>query len=213
MKVLKAALFDLDGTLVDSEGQYTQFWGEMGKEYHPEMPDFAARLKGTTLTNVLTNYFTPEQYEPVCKRLDEFEAQMEFPLIAGAEAFVKDLKSHGVTCLIVTSSNHAKLACLRKKQSQFLTLFDGILTAEDFKASKPDPDCYIRAAMVAEAERNECIVFEDAFSGLQAGMSSGIFTVGLATGVSREVLADKCHFVLDDFNGINYDKITKIWSR
>ena len=49
MSTLKAALFDLDGVIIDTEGQYSQFWGSIGREYLPHVPDFAERIKGTTL--------------------------------------------------------------------------------------------------------------------------------------------------------------------
>ena len=47
--MIKAALFDLDGVVFDTESQYSVFWGMIGREYHPEMPDFALRIKGQTL--------------------------------------------------------------------------------------------------------------------------------------------------------------------
>ena len=47
--MIKAALFDLDGVVFDTEPQYTQFWIEMGRRYHPELPDLAHVIKGQTL--------------------------------------------------------------------------------------------------------------------------------------------------------------------
>ena len=50
--MIKAALFDLDGVVFETESQYTIFWGMIGREYHPEMPDFAHRIKGQTLVQI-----------------------------------------------------------------------------------------------------------------------------------------------------------------
>ncbi|MBQ2182233.1 MAG: HAD family hydrolase, partial [Bacteroidaceae bacterium] len=72
----KVALFDVDGTLVDSEGQYSVFWGEMGRRYHPEMPTFSDVIKGTTLTQILDRYFPKEDHEEIVKELYAHEAQM-----------------------------------------------------------------------------------------------------------------------------------------
>lgn len=213
MKQLRAALFDLDGTLIDSEGQYTAFWGEMGRKLRPDIEDFALRIKGTTLTNILTTYFPEHLWADITKAIDDFEETMIFPRIKGAEAFVKDLKSHGVKCIIVTSSPPTKMKVLKGREPEFLQLFDNILTAEDFTASKPDPHCYILGAEVAGCQREECIVFEDAFTGLEAGMRAGIFTVGLATGNSREAIQDKCNYVIDDFSDFNYEQLLSIWNR
>ena len=99
---------------------------------------------------------------------------------------------------------------LKKQVPDFDDLFDRVLTSEDFTASKPNPDCYLLGARVFDAALDECVVFEDAFTGLQAGMSAGIFTIGLATCNSREAIKDKCNYVLDNFIGLTYDKIEEI---
>ena len=58
--MIKAALFDLDGVVFDTESQYSIFWGMIGREYHPEMPDFEYRIKGQTLVRIYDKYFTDE---------------------------------------------------------------------------------------------------------------------------------------------------------
>ena len=59
--MIKAALFDLDGVVFDTESQYSIFWGMIGREYHPEMPDFEYRIKGQTLVQIYDKYFTDEE--------------------------------------------------------------------------------------------------------------------------------------------------------
>ncbi len=211
MKKLKVALFDLDGTLIDTEGQYTEIWGAIGRKYRPDLPDFSQVIKGTTLTQILDNYFPDKEIRhDVVAELDEKEAGMRYEFYDGALDFIADLRRHGVKCAIVTSSNKKKMESLKKQVPDFDDLFDRVLTSEDFTASKPNPDCYLLGARVFDAALDECVVFEDAFTGLQAGMSAGIFTIGLATCNSREAIEDKCNYVLDNFNGLTYDKIEEI---
>ena len=211
MKKLKVALFDLDGTLIDTEGQYTEIWGAIGRKYRPDLPDFSQVIKGTTLTQILDNYFPDMDIRhDVVAELDEKEAGMRYEFYEGALDFIADLRRHGVKCAIVTSSNKKKMESLKKQVPDFDDLFDRVLTSEDFTASKPNPDCYLLGARVFDAALDECVVFEDAFTGLQAGMSAGIFTIGLATCNSREVIEDKCNYVLDNFIGLTYDKIEEI---
>ena len=211
MKQLKAALFDLDGTLFDTEGQYSVIWGEIGRKYRPDIPDLAEIIKGTTLKQILERYFpNAETQERVCRDLDDYEARMSYTFIPGARSFIDDLRAHGVKCAVVTSSNIKKMECVARQMPEFSSLFDRVLTSEDFTASKPNPDCYLLGARVFDANLDECIVFEDAFSGLQAGMSAGIFTVGLATYNSREAIKDKCNHVIDDFVGMTYDKALRL---
>lgn len=211
MKKLKVALFDLDGTLIDTEGQYTEIWGAIGRKYRPDLPDFSQVIKGTTLTQILDNYFPDMDIRhDVVAELDEKEAGMRYEFYDGALDFIADLRRHGVKCAIVTSSNKKKMESLKKQVPDFDDLFDRVLTSEDFTASKPNPDCYLLGARVFDAALDECVVFEDAFTGLQAGMSAGIFTIGLATCNSREAIEDKCNYVLDNFIGLTYDKIEEI---
>ena len=211
MRKFKAALFDLDGTLFDTEGQYSILWGEIGRTYHPEMPDFAQRIKGTTLVQILSTYFPdPAIQQEVVGKLDAFEAQMNYTFYPGALSFLRDLKLHQVKCAVVTSSNHAKMRSVEKAIPEFNSLFDRVLTAEDFSASKPHPDCYLLGAKVFDCSIDECVVFEDALTGLQAGMSSGIFTIGMATTNPREVIQTHCNYVLDSFEGITYQSILRI---
>lgn len=211
MKKFKVALFDLDGTLFDTEGQYSVFWGAIGRKYHPELPTFSDDIKGTTLTQIYDRYFPDvELQKEITKGLDEWEAQMRYEFIPGALDYLKDLKAHGVKCAVVTSSNQPKMNSVRRQLADFDTYFDKVLTSEMFKASKPDPYCYLLGAEVFGAEIDECVVFEDAFNGLQAGMSAKMFTFGLATYNSREAIADKCNYVLDDFVGLDYKKTMEL---
>jgi beta-phosphoglucomutase-like phosphatase (HAD superfamily) len=99
---------------------------------------------------------------------------------------------------------------VRRQIEHFDALFDKVLTAEDFAASKPAPDCYLLGAKVFGADIDECVVFEDAYTGLQAGMASGIFTIGITTGHTREELADRCNYVIESYEGLTYEGLVRI---
>ena len=102
------------------------------------------------------------------------------------------------------------MAAVKRKIPNFDELFDKVLTAEDFSASKPDPACYLYGAQVFSAQKCQCVVFEDAVNGLQAGMSSGMFTIGFATTNPRHVIAPLCHHVQDDFLHLSYADVEKL---
>lgn len=207
MSEFKAALFDLDGTLIDTEDQYTEFWERIGSIYCPNS-DVAEKIKGTTLKQTLALFFPDAKIqEKVVAELNAWEAQMRYEFYPDALKFIQNLKSHNVTCAIVTSSNKLKMANVEKQIPDFNKIFDKVLTSEDFAASKPNPDCYIKAAKACGCERSECVVFEDAFTGLQAGRDSGIFTIGLSMSNGREAIADKCDFVLDGYQNVAYETI------
>ena len=208
---LKAALFDLDGTLMDTEPQYTIFWGRMARQFRPDVPQLEHKIKGTTLTQIFDTYFPdPAVQAQITRGLDQWEHDMRYEFTPGAREFLLDLKAHGVKCALVTSSNQKKMESVLKQVPDFPSLFDRILTSEDFTASKPAPDCYLLGARVLGADIAERVVFEDAFNGLAAGMASGIFTIGLTTNNPAEAIRDRCNYVIPDFAGLDYEKLVEI---
>ncbi len=208
---IEAVLFDLDGTLVDSEAQYTRLWSSVALRWAPQFPHLAEEIKGTTLTQILERYFPdPQLSRQVVQAVEEFEEHMDFPLFPGAENFVNDLRSHGILTAIVTSSDRKKMEKFRCNQPHFGTLFDRILTSEDFLASKPSPDPYLKAAASLGCDIRHCVVVEDALTGLESGMRSGAFTLGVATTNPRSAIESRCHHVLDSLEGLTYDALRTI---
>lgn len=182
-------LFDLDGVLIDTESQYEQFWGGIGREFMPNIPDFATRIKGSTLVAIHENYFQdPKIREEVDRRLDEFESKMQYRIFPEGVAIVEAARQRGIPCAIVTSSNKLKMELLGRQQPQLTPLFDYVFTAEDAGRSKPFPDCYLNAMKHFGIEPLECVVFEDSVNGLKAARASGALVVGLATTHSVEVV-------------------------
>lgn len=196
----KVALFDLDGTVIDTESQYSIFWGRVGQKYHPEIKNFEQVIKGTTLVQIFDKYFPDEELQTILTaELDKWEEQMDYQYVPGAKEYIEFLRSKGIKCAVVTSSNEKKLASLKKARPEISGMFDKILTAEMFAASKPDPDCYLLGAKVFGVVPDDCVVFEDALTGIEAGMRAGMFTVGLATTNPREKIEPLCSMVVNDF--------------
>ena len=222
--MIKAALFDLDGVVFETESQYTTFWGMIGKEYHPEMPDFAFRIKGQTLVQIYDKYFSDDssfahipgfedaksEQAKITVRLDEFEQKMEYRYVEGFEEFIRDLKSHGVKCAVVTSSNIPKMLNVYACHPEFKTYFDRVLTSEDFSKSKPDPDCYLKGAACFGVEPGECVGLEDSFNGLKAVRASGAFTLALATTNAKEAVEPYADYVISDYTNITFKDLEKI---
>lgn len=206
-----AVLFDFDGVVVDTETQYSAFWHRVGMDYLG-MPDLEGRIKGQTLTYIYKTFFpdmTDKQAE-ITAALDRFEQEMEYPFIPGVLDFMDDLRRHGVRTAVVTSSNDKKMAAVRRVHPDLDSLFDRILTAEMFTASKPAPDCFLLGMQVLGSEPADTWVFEDSFNGLRAGMASGANVIGLATTNPRSAIVPLCHAVIDDFRGFTYEKMLKV---
>ena len=200
MDMKKVALFDLDGVVIDTEGQYTEFWETIGKRYCPEIPDFALRIKGMALVQILASQASLQAHEKEIRRaIDEFELDMDYPYIAGAREFLCALREAGVPRAVVTSSNRAKMENVYRVHPEFRTLFDQVFTADDITRSKPAPDCYVNAAHCMGVEPAECVVFEDSLNGLKAARAAGTYVVALTTSCTEQEVAPLADRVVDDF--------------
>jgi len=207
-----AALFDFDGVIMDTEGQYTKFWNVRGEKYHPEIPDFGHHIKGQTLVQLYEKYFlhVPGLQEQITGELNRYETEMEFVFIPGVVSFMNELRAKGVKIAIVTSSNEKKMANAYRAHPELLTMVDEILTAERFTYSKPHPECFLLGAEAFGTEIENCVVFEDSFHGLEAGNRAGMKVIGLATTNPAEAIADKCAVVISDFVGFTYEKMMAV---
>ena len=215
MSILKAALFDLDGVVFDTEPQYTVFWGGICRQYHPEHSGLEHEIKGQTLTQIYDRWFSGPllaEQESITSRLNDYEQQMSYEYIAGFEALIAALRQHGVKTAVVTSSNIPKMESVYRHQPGFTALFDAILTSEDFDRSKPDPDCYQKAAQRLGAESDECIVFEDSFNGLRAGRAAGMVVVGLATTNAVETIRPLSDLQVKDYDGMTFERLQTLLS-
>lgn len=204
-----AVLFDFDGVVVDTEPQYTLFWDEKGKKYHPEIPNFGHHIKGQTLIQIYKQFFRePESLQDeITRQLLDYELTMHFEYIDGVVDFMKELREKGVKLAIVTSSNDAKMANAYREHPELKTMVDYIVTADRVTHSKPHPECFLLGAEMLGVEKDNCIVFEDSFHGIEAGNRAGMKVIGLATTNSAEAIADKCALVIPDFTDFTFEKM------
>lgn len=205
--MFRAALFDLDGVVFDTEPQYSVFWGSQCRLYHPEHPGLEHEIKGSTLDQIFDRWWSgplEAERETLTQRLNDFEAQMHYDYIEGLQDFLAVLRTQGVRTAIVTSSNRQKMDSVYRSRPELRLVFDEILTSEDFTESKPSPQCYLRAAQRLGVAPEDCVVFEDSFNGLRSGRAAGMYVVGLATTNTREAIAPLSDIQIDNYNNFNF---------
>lgn len=203
MTKVKAVLFDLDGVIFDTEHQYSVFWEEQCRLFHPDDPGLEQRIKGQTLNQIYEQILSGslEPMRPVVtERLNAFEAAMTFDYVPGFMDFLGMLHKDDIKTAVVTSSNREKMKAVYKQHPDFTQLFDIILTSDDFTGSKPDPSCYLTAARQLNVTPDACIVFEDSFNGLRAGKAAKMRVVGLSTTNPATAIAPLCDVVISDYH-------------
>lgn len=205
--MMKLALFDLDGVIIDTESQYSIFWAGIGQQYLPDMPDFAQRIKGQSLVQIYRGFFGGQEavQAEITQQLDAFEVKMVYPLFEGVIDFLEDLKKSDIPAAVVTSSNLQKMENVVRSHPNFSQWFTRIFTAEDSAVSKPAPDCYLNAAKKLGVDIADCVVFEDSLNGLKSGRAAGAQVLGVASSHSSEIIAPYCDLVVEKFSDITLE--------
>jgi beta-phosphoglucomutase len=194
--MIRGVLFDMDGVLVDSETYICKaaikMFSEFGKSVRPE--DFqpfigmgenrylggVAELKGIRIDIVKAKARTYEIYAELAK-----DALNPLP---GAIEFVMHCRKKGLKLALATSADRVKMLINLKGIGLTVDSFDSIITGEDVVNKKPSPDIYIKAAESISCEPKECLVVEDAVSGVRAGKAAGSRCLAVTTSFAATAL-------------------------
>lgn len=206
-------LFDLDGVLLDSESGYTQLWREIEAAHPTGIEDFAIKIKGTTLGEIMKYFPDEKEQKDILLRLNRYQETMTFKLFAGVEDFLIDLKKNKIPAAIVTSSDNRKMERLFAALPKFKDYFTAIIDASMVTRSKPDPQGYLLGAEAIGCDIRYCYVFEDSIQGLASGRASGATVIALSTTYPYEMVKDKAVKVIDGFENFTVKEMLQIVSK
>ncbi|WP_165856094.1 HAD-IA family hydrolase [Marinobacter sp. JSM 1782161] len=171
-----AFLFDMDGTLLSSIASAERVWAEWAREHGLDVDAFLPTIHGIQAVETIRRLALPG-VDPVAEAARitraEIENVQDVEAIAGAAAFLDNLPAE--RWAIVTSAPRA-LAESRLAAAG-LPLPSVLITAEDVERSKPAPDAYHIAAGRLQVDAGDCLVFEDAPAGIDAGVAAGASVV------------------------------------
>ncbi|MGL6314798.1 HAD family hydrolase [Vibrio sp. WXL103] len=177
--MIKAVLFDMDGLIFDSESLYKRSW------------QFAASEQGLVISEDLYQNFIGVQ-DPECEQMlveafaDQFDLQRfiqvrdqhfhnaraeGIPFKPGFAELFSAIQSKQLKTAIVTSAPRADVEH-NFSRSDYLSQFDLVITAEDVKRGKPNPDCYQMAYQSLGLSAQQCLVLEDSNNGAHAGLAA-----------------------------------------
>lgn len=195
---IKAVLFDLDGTLVDSMWMWKDIDIEyLGKRGFDLPGELQKDIEGMSLTETAT-YFKnrfelPESLEEIKKEWMDMARDKychQVPLKPGAKEFLLYLKEHQIRTGIASSNGIELVHAVLQAQGvdQYL---DSVHTCCDVKRGKPNPDIYLLVAEELDVKSEECLVFEDIPMGILAGKRAGMRTCAVEDVFSRDQMNEK----------------------
>ena len=205
------ALFDWDGVIIDSAAQHEQSWDLLAAEIGKPLPPGHFK-KGFGLKNeriipgILGWTDDPAEVARLSNRKEELYRELVIrdgvtPL-RGVEAFLERLKAGGVPCAIGSSTHRENIETILRITG-LGPCFRAVVAAGDVSHGKPDPEVFLKCAERIETEPARCVVFEDAFAGLQAARAGGMKSVAVATTHPPELLegrADRIVRRLDELD-------------
>jgi HAD superfamily hydrolase (TIGR01509 family) len=182
---MSAILFDMDGTLIDSEPLWLKAEIEVMAEIgcHWDEQDQINCLGGPAerterymqerSQNIKPHgYFINRLHEVMRARITN-----ELDLIPNALSLLKECKDAGIKTALVTASSRDLMTIVLKRFPP--GTFDVVVSGDDVEKSKPDPAPYLLAAKQLSVDILKCLVLEDSLTGVQSGLSSGAKVIGI----------------------------------
>lgn len=201
LKNIKAVIFDLDGTLVDSMWMWksidVEYLGKKGIAVPADIQAFQEELEGMGFTETAVFFKNRFQIEDSLEEIKktwilmaEEKYSKEVPLKPGVREFLEELKNRNIP-VGISSSNSRDLIVTVLKTHGIEKYFDCITTCCEVPNSKPAPDVYLKTAEGLKAEPKDCLVFEDVPMGIMAGKNAGMQVCAVEDAYSKRQEAEK----------------------
>lgn len=177
------AIFDMDGLLFDTERLYQESWQVIAHEWGFEtVPGFETAVCGTSgahMREVVRSYYPQvdtEKYIAACLDRVQRIVQQAVPEKPGIREILSYMHGQGRR-LAVASSSAVSLIENNLRQAGIGRYFDAIVSGDQVRRGKPEPDIFLEAARRLELAPADCYVFEDGLNGIRAGLAAGCATV------------------------------------
>ena len=180
-----AVFFDMDGLMVDSEPQWflseievTQPFGYTWLE-SDQIACLGGPLSrvGQYMYDKCGQVESPEFFTQTLIRVQAEKMRGNTPTMPGAVELVRNLQSHGIKTALVSASPRNIVDAVLDNLGH--DLFPFSISSDDVAQTKPQPDCYLKAANISQSDISNCLIFEDSLTGMKAATSSGAFLIAV----------------------------------
>jgi len=196
--MIKGVLFDMDGVLVDSEPFICKaaliMFSELGFRVLPEdFQPFVGMGENRYIGGVAEKHRIKIDIEQVKARTYEIYGTLvrgKLSPLPGAHEFISECRKKNFKLALATSADRIKMEINLKEIGLTRDSFHSIITGLDVKNKKPSPDIYLEAAKSLGVNPRECLVVEDAVSGIEAGKAAGCRCLAVTSSFDAELLKE-----------------------
>lgn len=183
------AIFDWDGVIVDSSRAHESAWELLGQETGRSLPEghfkrSFGRKNDEIIPQILGWQVSREELVRLGRRKEELYRQVlreeGIAPLPGVREFLASLKAAGIPCVVGSSTERLNIDTIMGGIG-LGEYFSAIVSADDTTRGKPDPQVFLLAAQRIGVPPENCVVFEDAFAGLEAARAGGMKAIGVAT--------------------------------
>lgn len=215
---MKAAIFDLDGVIVDTVPLHFKAWKKMFNEYGKEFTfddyekyvDGIPRMDGAR--SILKDLPQNELIEAANKKQSYYLGLLnkeKIPAYNTTVDFIKGLKAKGVKLAVISSSKNCPYILEKIGVDKII---DTQVTGKDITKGKPDPQIFLMAAERLQVDPKDCVVFEDAILGVEAAKNAKMKCVGIDRYQNPQRLS-KANVVVSDLGEFSLDKFDSLFTK
>jgi beta-phosphoglucomutase family hydrolase len=209
-----AVIFDLDGVIVESEDAHIESERQTLQKYNVNISaEELHRYTGTMAKIMFTELIAKYELNTTFEEINGQKEEILFKLLAqdaeptkGVLNLIQKLQQREIK-LAIGSSSTKKLVNFILNKLELTHVFNRVITAEDIKHSKPDPEIFLKAAIELGVKPSQCLVIEDSKLGVDAAKSAGMKCMGYRNPHSGNQDLSKADAIIDDFSKVDIEKM------
>lgn len=220
--MLQAALFDMDGVIVDNRDAHLRAFVKFAERHGiPDLdPQTLLPYFGSTNAVIMGHLFgrddiPAEEVERLSQEKEEIYRELYDPVMKPAPGLVellKALRTAGVGIAVGSSAPRVNVDFVLDRCG-IAGYFDAVASGSEITRSKPDPEVYLLAARKLGTAPEECVVFEDAFVGMEAARRAGAKVVAISSTFPSEMIRERGDYdlLIDSFCHVTVPELEKLW--